>query len=379
MRVKWFCVIATLIWFSCIGAALASLTANHRPDEPRFQSTRQAVTVGNWSDQQWNVIRQLAEQDRQDELLQVFVSGNKTPLLGTVSVVDQQLVFTPRFPFGTGVAFKARLAFDRIEPQSRRKPILHDFTFEPSPTGEATQLVAMYPTANRVPQNILKMYLQFSQPMSRGEAYDRIRFVDDQGRLIPEPFIRIQPELWSPDGRRFTLLFDPGRIKRELRPNRELGPPFKSETKYRVVIDAAWRDARGQPLGKEFEKSFATAAPDRQQPAVARWIVAAPAADSRERLEVTFDETLDRGMLDHALRVLDASGNRVAGRPRVLDDELGWEFVPAHPWPAGDYRLIADPRLEDLAGNSLAKPFETELGSSAASRKPGDELRFEVK
>ena len=38
------------------------------------------------------------------------------------------------------------------------------------------------------------------------------------GQAVADPFLELDEELWSTDGRRFTLLFDPGRIKRGLKP-----------------------------------------------------------------------------------------------------------------------------------------------------------------
>jgi hypothetical protein len=51
--------------------------------------------------------------------------------------------------------------------------------------------------------------------MSRGEAYRRVHLLDATGRPINLAFLEIEQELWDPEGRRLTLLFDPGRVKRD--------------------------------------------------------------------------------------------------------------------------------------------------------------------
>ena len=38
-----------------------------------------------------------------------------------------------------------------------------------------------------------------------------------------------------------------------------------------------------------------------------------------------------------------------------------WSFVPEKPWAAGRYSLVIDTTLEDLAGNSIGRPFEVDL------------------
>ena len=59
----------------------------------------------------------------------------------------------------------------------------------------------------------------FDAPMSRGEAYRHIHLVDAKtGREVEAPFLELGEELWDGDFRRFTLLCDPGRVKRGLKP-----------------------------------------------------------------------------------------------------------------------------------------------------------------
>jgi hypothetical protein len=88
----------------------------------------------------------------------------------------------------------------------------------------ATLVESVSPSAEVLPENLLRFYFQFSAPMSRGEAYSHIRLLNAAGRAVADPFLELNEELWSGDGRRFTLLFDPGRIKRGLKPREEVGP-----------------------------------------------------------------------------------------------------------------------------------------------------------
>jgi hypothetical protein len=66
-------------------------------------------------------------------------------------------------------------------------------------------------------------------------------------------------------------------------------------------------------------------------------------------------------MLQRALWLVDAEGRRLAGRIAVTDEETRWHFTPERPWTPGAYRLVVDTALEDLAGNSIAKPFEVDV------------------
>ena len=113
-----------------------------------------------------------------------------------------------------------------------------------------------------MPENLLKFYLHFSAPMSRGEAYRRIHLLDADGNEVADPFLELGEELWDRDMRRFTLLFDPGRIKRGLKPREEVGPVLEEGKQYTLVVDRDWLDATGYPLAAKMRKTFRALAPD---------------------------------------------------------------------------------------------------------------------
>ena len=62
--------------------------------------------------------------------------------------------------------------------------------------------------------------------MSTGDAYQHIRLLDETGREVPRAFLQTAHELWDERRQRFTLILDPGRIKRGLRANLEDGAPL---------------------------------------------------------------------------------------------------------------------------------------------------------
>jgi hypothetical protein len=67
---------------------------------------------------------------------------------------------------------------------------------KPSPTA-STIVTTIYPTADVLPENLLKFYIYFSSPMSRGDIYDHIKLREDSGREIELPFLQIDEELWD--------------------------------------------------------------------------------------------------------------------------------------------------------------------------------------
>ena len=192
--------------------------------------------------------------------------------------------------------------------------------------------------------------------MSRGEAARRIRLLGPDGIPGRLPFLPLDDELWDREGRRLTLFFDPGRIKRGLVPHNESGMAIVPGKKYTLVIDAGWPDAEGLPLKTEFRKEFAGAPADRISPDPETWIVRAPKAGTRNPLWVEFPEPMDHALL---LRMIGVEG--VRGVVEVDREEMRLRFTPADPWKPGAHALSIDAALEDLAGNKIGKLFDVDV------------------
>ena len=48
--------------------------------------------------------------------------------------------------------------------------------------------------------------------------------------------------------------------------------------------------------------------------------------------------------------------------------ETTWRFTPMSPWQGGRYRVIVGTELEDLSGNSVARPFEVDAAGPISTR-----------
>ncbi len=81
---------------------------------------------------------------------------------------------------------------------------------------------------------------------------------------------------------------------------------------------------------------------------------------------------MDRALLDRLLTVQDAAGKVVPGRISVDREETIWQFTPTAPWRTGDYRLVIGTELEDVAGNSIAQPFEVDMVNPISRRVTSD-------
>jgi hypothetical protein len=228
-------------------------------------------------------------------------------------------------------------------------------------------VTAIHPSGNEVPANHLKFYIRFSRPMRQGVFLQYCSLHDDRGEEVSEPFR--ETELWSDDRMRLTLWFHPGRQKTGVNLNEEFGPVLRAGQKYSLRISGRWPSEDGIALGKDFRKSFRTLPRATAQLDANVWRIAPPPAASTAPLTLRFPAPLDYALLLRCIRVLDANGKPLAGIVAVGEREQSWSFSPTHPWDSCEHTLAIDPILEDLAGNSLARPFELDL-TRLAPRKP---------
>ncbi|MHC4990814.1 MAG: Ig-like domain-containing protein [Planctomycetota bacterium] len=283
--------------------------------------------------------------------------GTAPPVLGSSEILDDTVRFRPRFPFRAGVTYRVR-----FDPPRSEEPIETTFLI-PRPPARPTNVVEIYPTADVVPENLLRFYIVFSASMSRGEAYEHLHLRDAAGRDVDLPFL--EQELWDPEASRLTLLIDPGRIKREVRPLEEVGPALTAGGRYTLVVDPGWRDAQGNPLASGASRTYRIAPPDHEPIDPARWSIHAPTPGTRDPLRVELGESLDAALLQRVVWVERDDGEPVNGRTTLGAREQQWLFTPDQPWASGLHQLVVDRILEDLAGNSVGRAFEVPIVGSA--------------
>jgi hypothetical protein len=302
--------------------------------------------------------------------LKVFVGSKEAadlqPMLGKVKLENHRLVFEPRFAFDRETLYTLRLS----DPENADEILLVDsFQFRPLANAEPASVTAIYPSAAELPENLLKFYIHFSAPMTMRDSYAHISLLDHAGTEIELPFLEIEEELWNREGTRFTLLFDPGRVKRGLKPREDSGAPLVAGNDYTLRVSKHWLDARGKPLNDTIEKKFHVIASDYQQPDPKNWKLDLPDSRTREPLSIHFDEALDHALAQHAISVFQGD-HPISGTATLNADETMWRLVPDENWTAGHYQLQIDHRLEDHCGNSVGRAFEVDLQATDSRQAP---------
>jgi hypothetical protein len=330
-----FVIAIWLGWAACLHAA---------PPVIRFEPPLFKVT---------GLTQSLAPQDWTQVFAVYAGEGDLPPMLGSYRLSEGAVVFQPRFPLRPGVKYRA--VYRAVNPE-----VTATFEIPAVRAAPSTRVEQVYPTTGLLPGNQLKFYICFTAPMQRGEAWRRVHLYDASGKLVELPFLELQQELWDPDYKRLTVLFDPGRIKRGLLPLQEAGPAIEEGKEYSLVIDPTWHDASGAPLTEVFRKTFRVAPADRTPPDTKEWRVTPPAAGSTAALVLDFPKPLDYALLQHLIEVFDAQRRPLPGDISIGPEETRWQFTPAAAWKAGEYQVRVDTSLEDLAGNRIGRPFDVD-------------------
>lgn len=277
--------------------------------------------------------------------------------------------FHPRFPVAPGMTVVATVDARALEQLTGAvdPPPRAVYTVPWPDRPPATRVESVSPSGAVLPSNLLRVYVHFSAPMGRHPALPHVRLLDADGQRVPEAFVDVPKGLWDPDRTRLTLFVHPGRVKRGVGPNQVLGLVLREGQTYHLRIDAALRDARGEPLAEPFDMRFTAGPADYESPAPQRWRLHPPVAPDAP-LTVDLDAPADRGLLARLPWVENASAQPVPGRVTVDARGSSWHFVPDAPWSPGDYSLVVPQVLEDPSGNRIDRLFEGAPGEGALGK-----------
>ena len=304
----------------------------------------------------------LTREDWQQILRVQVTQQGAEPIVGAYAAVDGVIRFTPMYGFDAGRSFTVTFDASRIPGADRDEgwrstPLVKSVAVPRAASERTTSVRQIYPSGAEVPANLLRIYVEFSGPMGRDNALKHIRLLDDKGSEVLAPFLPVEAELWTADRTRFTLLFDPGRVKRGIKPNLDMGRALVEGRRYALVIDGEWLDGAGQPLQAAHRHEFRVGPPIEKALDLAAWQISAPPPGTRSPLVVEFPWPLDHGLLQRAVGVRrDAA--EVPGEISIGPGETRWTFTPRDDWKTGEYSLMALSPLEDPAGNRLGRAFE---------------------
>ena len=285
---------------------------------------------------------------------------------GRYAVTDSAITFTPLFPFDPGREY--RVVFDPVAASSpasvggghrRRAPSgrgdgADDRRDRGAPGGR-----------RRARKSAARLHRVLGADGQRRR--DRLR---EAGGARPAPekkaktrarragaFLPVEANFWSPDHTRYTLFFDPGRVKDDILPNRQSGRPLRAGHSYALDIASAWTDANGLPLKAGYRHLFRVGPAVDEAIRLSDWTIARPAPGTRDRLVVRFPAAArPRHSRAGARR-----GNHEPARRLHGEDQPG---VPRHRLGLHPGRAVAERRVQ--SGGSVVS-----RGSAGESDRPG--------
>ncbi|MEO1052999.1 MAG: hypothetical protein AAFX87_20355 [Bacteroidota bacterium] len=290
-----------------------------------------------------------SDQEKTDSV-QVVLKGQSTPIAGQFTSREGYLVFKPLWSFTPDLSYEV----------IHHGNLIATFRPRPSLSLSATKLTGLYPSQDTLPANLLKVYLEFSAPMQEGKSTKYVMLMDANSDTLHDSFLPLKPELWNHDRTRLTLWLDPGRIKRELGPNLHDGSPLEKGKQYHLHVSSQWKDANGQPLVDQYDRTIYVSAADRQHPFTTQWQLSKPKVATSEVLQIDFGESLDYVLANYCLQIK-RNGEMLPGQIALQNEERMWQFQPHELWQRGEYIIEVQSRIEDLAGNNLNRVFDRDL------------------
>jgi hypothetical protein len=235
------------------GVALVLFLAGCAADSggpPEIALDKPAIVVRNVSAEHLAKLSGEMTREQWTEVLRVVVAEGQPAMLGDYALDGSTIRFTPMFPLDPGrqyhVTFTpANLKATLALPASNAQP--------------STVVSHVYPSTDVVPENQLRLYIHFSAPMGLKGGLEYVSLLDERGDKVVDPFLPLDTEFWNSDRTRYTVFFDPGRQKRGITPNEQMGRSLEPGKRYTLVVDREWRDQHGLPLKESFRRTLTSA------------------------------------------------------------------------------------------------------------------------
>ncbi len=238
------------------------------------------------------------------------------------------------------------------------------------------KVVAIYPSSDTLPENLLRFYVQFSHSMKAVNNLENIKLLNEKGKEIKGAIFNNVYELWDGEQKQLTLILDPSRVKTGLVAHETLGRALEPGKRFQLVIEEA-EDIHGNKIEQPYVKDIYVTKEDKEIPDIKNWEIITPEFKSQYPLKIISSQVLDRLSLYHKIRLLDEMGEVVYGKIEISNQEKTWCFYPENNWKKGIYTLQINSRLEDPSGNNLNGLFDHELGS-LKSEKEGETMELHV-
>jgi hypothetical protein len=240
------------------------------------------------------------------------------------------------------------------------------------------KIIAIYPTTDSIPVNILRFYIQFSAPMQEMDILKHIKLSNEEGKNITGVFFENQYELWNENRTEVTLIVDPGRVKLGLLANNKMGRAFDIGKRYTLTIDSLLLDFNDQQLNENFTKIFLAVQEDTIAPDTKLWQLTLPKVNTQDVITIYFKDKIDHISAETLIKVFQ-NDKEIHGLISLSNEEQKYTFKPDKNWKKGSYQILVHPSLEDIAANSVHQVFDHMPSDFNPKNKENLTLNFIIK
>ena len=223
---------------------------------------------------------------------------------------------------------------------------------------QTPRVAAVYPSGPSISNHTLRISIRFTAAVW-AEVLGHLHLLNEHGIEIQRAFLA--KELWSPDRRELTVLFDPARLKVGVGKHDTLGLPLGATSHVQLLLDAI-------PI-----KSWAVSSSPCLGITPNQWAHVMPRGGTRDALQITFPEPADH-ISSQLIAIVDSTGRRVEGQSLLIQHEQQWVFTPTRPWVAGRFRVLLNPAFETPCGDRYQSLFEQTSSAPAALRNAAIEI-----
>jgi hypothetical protein len=300
------------------------------------------------------------------EEVRVSIANENDPnaevdVLGTWAF-DRKLIFRPKYGFEKETRY--RVTF--------KTEIFGGQLFElPASTKSKPLSAEFQPKLTQVPANMLRFYLEFSEPMVRGQLAKYLVLQDAKGKEVDEAFLELEEELWDDQRKRVTVFFNPGRVKQELQPHAELGPILLQGQSYVLKLKAGFKATNGTKLPKDLAHKFEVNAALEKAINAGDWKITVENSALQSIVKVGFDRPMDTALLARVVHLETSSGEKIPSEIIIDSGGLSIRIYSRQKLPAGEYAVIARDTLEDICGNRVGAAFDLKVREGDAIGKRG--------
>lgn len=294
------------------------------------------------------------EKPYEKEALNVYLGNAENPILGKKIIQNDSLFFIPIVPFSPNQKYKAVY-----------KNTVYPFELPPLPISAPLKVLAIYPLADTLPNNILKFYFEFSEPIADGQVYPKIQLYDANNQLVPEAFVNLGTELWDENRTRLTLWIDPGRVKTHLLRHESEGEVLSKNKQYHITVEPTIVSKKGSVLHTELTKFFYTTEAIREALHWKTWTVLA----SKDHIDINTDRLMDFGTAQKMILVFDRKSKEITGKWSFGDTEKFLRFLPEKALAKGRYYLKINTLIEDVSANNVNAAFDRNMKTQKRNNK----------